>query len=249
MPHLLHIDSSPRSDRSHTRGLTADFVQRWQVKHPDSTVTYRDIGQSPLPHVTEEWIAAAFTPPNERSQAMQDALRLSNELIDELLLADVIVAGIPFYNFGMPSGFKAYIDQIVRIGRTFLFNPDNTESPYTPLVHGKRMIAVISRGDGGYGPGGRNEKNNHLDPHLRTVFRFIGVNDLEIVAAENDEHGGAALVDSLDSARRELQRLATEIQPQKGDDSPDVKNRESTSRRTTSGVGNKVVSGCTRRNI
>ncbi|WP_417375845.1 FMN-dependent NADH-azoreductase [Gimesia maris] len=228
MPHLLHIDSSPRSDRSHTRGLTADFVQSWQVNHPNSTVTYRDIGRSPLPHVTEEWIAAAFTPPNERSQAMQDALRLSNELIDELLLADVIVAGIPFYNFGMPSGFKAYIDQIVRIGRTFLFNPDNEESPYTPLVHGKRMIAVISRGDSGYGSGGRNEKNNHLDPHLRTVFRFIGVNDLEIIAAENDEHGGAALVNSLESARRNILRLAAEDQPQKGDLAPLTRTRRST---------------------
>ncbi|HAH46562.1 NAD(P)H-dependent oxidoreductase [Gimesia sp.] len=220
MPHLLHIDSSPRSDRSHTRSLTADFVQRWQVNHPINTVTYRDIGRSPLPHVTEEWIAAAFTSPDERNQAMQDALRLSNELIDELLLADVIVAGIPFYNFGMPSGFKAYIDQIVRIGRTFLFNPDNEESPYTPLVHGKRMIAVISRGDGGYGSGGRNEENNHLDPHLRTVFRFIGLNDLEIVAAENDEHGGAALVNSLESARRKILRLATENQPQRSDLAP-----------------------------
>ncbi|WP_339681964.1 FMN-dependent NADH-azoreductase [Gimesia maris] len=228
MPHLLHIDSSPRSDRSHTRGLTADFVQRWQVNHPNGTVTYRDIGRSPLPHVTEEWIAAAFTPPNERSQAMQDALRLSNELIDELLLADVIVAGIPFYNFGMPSGFKAYIDQIVRIGRTFLFNPDNEESPYTPLIHGKRMIAVISRGDSGYGSGGRNEKNNHLDPHLRTVFRFIGVNDLEIIAAENDEHGGAALVNSLESARRNILRLAAEDQPQKGDLAPLTRTRRST---------------------
>ncbi|PQO45687.1 FMN-dependent NADH-azoreductase [Blastopirellula marina] len=208
MPHLLHIDSSPRSDRSHTRRLTADFVQRWQDQHPDGTVTYRDVGRNPLPHVTEEWIAAAFTPPEERSPAMQVALQLSDELVDELSQADVIVAGIPFYNFGMPSGFKAYVDQIVRIGRTFLFDPHNEEAPYTPLVHGKRMIAVISRGDGGYGPGGRNEKHNHLDPHLRTVLRFIGIDDLEIVAAENDEHGGTDLANSLESARETLLELA-----------------------------------------
>ena len=143
-----------------------------------------------------------------RSQAMRDALQLSDALVDEILEADSIVAGIPFYNFGMPSGFKAYIDQIVRVGRTFSFHPDNGEATYLPLVHDKRMIAVISRGDGGYGPGGRNEALNHLDPHLRTVLRFIGVNDLEIVAAENDEHGGAALVDSLESARNRLTKLA-----------------------------------------
>ncbi|WP_286178249.1 NAD(P)H-dependent oxidoreductase [Rhodopirellula sp. JC639] len=118
--------------------------------------------------------------------------------------------GLAFYNFGMPSGFKAYVDQIVRVGRTFDFHPDRHDSAYTPLVHGKRLIAVISRGDGGYGPGGRNETLNHLDPHLRTVFSFIGVTEVEIVAIENDEHGGSALADSLDSARRQLLKLAGE---------------------------------------
>ncbi|QDV47162.1 FMN-dependent NADH-azoreductase 1 [Stieleria neptunia] len=208
MNHLLHIDSSPRFDRSHTRRLTAEFAERWKRTHPDGTVTYRDIGRDPLPHVTQEWIAAAFTPANQRSIEMQTALRLSDELVDELFSADLIVAGIPFYNFGMPSGFKAYVDQIVRVGRTFDFHPDDPDSAYTPLVRGKRLIAVISRGDGGYGPGGRNEPLNHLDPHLRTVFSFIGVEQVEIVAAENDEHGGTALADSLNSARRRLLRLA-----------------------------------------
>ncbi|EMI22987.1 acyl carrier protein phosphodiesterase [Rhodopirellula maiorica SM1] len=210
MTHLLHIDSSPRSDRSHTRRLTAEFVQRWRDTHPGGTVTYRDIGRNPLPHVTESWIAAAFTPPKHRNESMQLALRLSDELVDEFLQADLIVAGIPFYNFGMPSGFKAYVDQIVRVGRTFAFDPANRVSPYTPLVHGKRMIAVISRGDGGYGPGGRNQHHNHLDSHLATVLQFIGVNQLEIVAAENDEYGGTDLLNSLESARRTLRGFALE---------------------------------------
>ncbi|QEF96436.1 FMN-dependent NADH-azoreductase 1 [Stieleria maiorica] len=208
MTHLLHINSSPRFDRSHTRRLTSDFVERWKSIHPHGTVTSRDLGTDPLPHVTQDWIAAAFTPPNRRSADMRAALRLSDELIDELFDADLIVAGIPFYNFGMPSGFKAYVDQIVRVGRTFDFHPDDPDSAYTPLVHGKRLIAVVSRGDGGYGPGGPNEMRNHLDPHLRTVFSFIGVEQVEIVAAENDEHGGIALADSLDSARRRLMELA-----------------------------------------
>ena len=123
------------------------------------------------------------------------------------LTADLIVAGIPFYNFGMPSGFKAYIDQIVRVGRTFSFNPDNKKAPFQPLTFGKRLIAVVSRGDGGYGPGGRNETRNHLDPHLRTAFDFIGVTDVTIVAVENDEHGGTALAESLTAARETLRRF------------------------------------------
>lgn len=208
--HLLHIDSSPRRARSHTRQLSSSFVNEWRIRNPHDTIAHRDLGADPLPHVTEEWIAAAFTPPDERTETMRTALRKSDELIDELLKADLIVAGIPFYNFGMPSGFKAYVDQIVRIGRTFAFDPNLPESPYTPLVKGKRMIALISRGDGGYEAGGPNESMNHLDPHLRTVFGFIGITDIEIIAAENDEWGGQALQDSLQNALQRAQQIAVQ---------------------------------------
>lgn len=212
MTHLLHLDASPRNDRSHSRRLTKEVVERWRAAHRDDTVTYRDIGRNPLPHVTEEWIAAAFTAPEKRSPAMREALALSDELVDELVAADVIVAGIPFYNFGMPSGFKAYVDQIVRIGRTFAFHPDEPDRLYEPLTSGKRLIAVIARGDGGYGPGGRNAALNHLDPHLRTVFGFIGITEIDIVAIENDEHGGTALSDSISRARKAIARLVDESQ-------------------------------------
>ncbi|RCS44594.1 FMN-dependent NADH-azoreductase [Bremerella cremea] len=211
--HLLHIDSSPRQARSHTRQLTASFIEKWRACSPHDTVTYRDLGLNPLPHVSEEWIAAAFTPAESRTANMQAALRQSDELVDELLAADLIVAGIPFYNFGMPSGFKAYVDQIVRIGRTFAFDPQQRDSPYTSLVKGKRMIALISRGDGGYEPGGPNEAMNHLDPHLRTVFGFIGITDIEIVAAENDEWGGPALEASLQKALEKTRQIAAHRTP------------------------------------
>lgn len=210
MTRLLQIDASPRGERSHSRRLSREFVAQYQTADPETEVAYRDIGRQPLPHVTEDWIAAAFTPPDQRDHNMREALRLSDELVDELQAADVIVLGIPFYNFGMPSGFKAWIDQIVRVGRTFDFDPDNTASPYTPLVAGKRVIAIISRGDGGYGPGGRNAIHNHLDGHLRTVLGFIGLTDVTIVAAENDEFGGTRLADSLEAARTELRQLVVE---------------------------------------
>lgn len=210
MTRLLQIDASPRGERSHTRRLSREFVEHLQTADPGTEVVYRDIGRQPLPHVTEDWIAAAFTPPDQRDDSMHKSLQLSDELVGELQAADVIVLGIPFYNFGMPSGFKAWIDQIVRVGRTFDFDPEDVESPYTPLVTGKRVIAIISRGDGGYGPGGRNEVHNHLDGHLRTVLGFIGLTDVTIVAAENDEFGGTRLADSLEAARAELRQLAEE---------------------------------------
>jgi len=208
MTHLLHIDASPRGQRSHTRSLTSQFVENWQKQNVAGQLTYRDIGRNPLPHVTEDWIAAAFTETEKRTPKMLESLRLSDQLVDELLNADVIIAGIPFYNFGMPSGFKAYVDQIVRVGRTFGFDAENSSSHYEPLVHGKKLIAVISRGDGGYHLGGRNAHHNHLDPHLKTVFRFIGIEDITMIAVENDEFGGTALADSLAIARQELDDLA-----------------------------------------
>ncbi len=140
MTHLLHIDASPRGERSQSRRLTRELVDSWRAGHPGVTVTHRDVGHDPPPHVDEAWIAAAFAPPAERTRAMHAALRTSDELIDELLAADVWVIGVPMYNFGVPSGFKAYIDQIVRVGRTFAFEPEDAGEPYKPLVRGKRGV-------------------------------------------------------------------------------------------------------------
>lgn len=119
MAHLLHIDASPRSERSHSRRLTREFVEGWKQAHPADVVTYRDVGRSWIPHVDELWIAAAYTPPDQRTPQMWEAIEISDQLVDEFLAADLYVIGVPMYNFSIPSSLKAYIDQIVRIGRTF----------------------------------------------------------------------------------------------------------------------------------
>lgn len=209
MAQLLHIDASPRSNRSHSRALTKEFVDTWLESHPSDTVAYRDVGHHPPPHVDEAWIAAAFAPPEERTQRMLETLKSSDDLVDELLAADIIVIGLPMYNFGVPSSFKAYIDQIVRIRRTFDFNPDDHEYPYKPLVHGKRIFVMVATGDSGYESGGRSAELNHLDPYLRTIFGFIGVTDLTFVHAGNDEFGGERLANSLLNARARIAELAS----------------------------------------
>jgi FMN-dependent NADH-azoreductase len=89
--------------------------------------------------VDEPWIAAGYTPPEQRTPEMWEAIRISDQLVDEFLAAELYVIGIPMYNFSVPSTFKAYIDQIVRIGRTFAFVPDNSANPYKPLLLGKKM--------------------------------------------------------------------------------------------------------------
>lgn len=102
MNRLLHIDASPRGERSHSRRLTREFVETWKKANPINTIVDRDLGRNPIPHVSEDWIAAAFTPENERSPEQKQTLRLSDELVDELLAADIYVMGVPMYNGALP---------------------------------------------------------------------------------------------------------------------------------------------------
>lgn len=207
MSHLLHIDASPRGERSHSRRMTQEFVKQWQQFHPNDTITYRDIGHNPIPHVDEAWIAAAFSPPEQHTPELRAAIELSDQLVDEFLAADIYVIGVPMYNFSVPSGFKAYIDQIVRIGRTVAFEPQDGANVFKPLVLGKKMFIVETRGDSGFQPGGRYAEMNHHDPYLRTVFGFLGITDITFVHVENDEYGGHKLADSIAQARTRIAEL------------------------------------------
>jgi FMN-dependent NADH-azoreductase len=207
MPHLLHIDASPRGERSHSRRMTREFAEQWKQAHPNDTVTYRDIGRNPIPHVDESWIAAAFTSPEQYTSELRAAIHLSDRLVDEFLAADVYVMGVPMYNFSIPSGFKAYIDQIVRVGRTVAFEPSDTSNVFKPLVLGKKMYIIEARGDSGFQPGGKYEKMNFHDSYLVTVFGFMGITDINFVHVENDEYGGQKLAESIANARTKIAEL------------------------------------------
>lgn len=207
MAQLLHIDSSPREKRSRSRQMTEELVKRWKYIYPDDKVVYRDLGHYPVPHVDEPWIAAAYTPPEERTADLRSAIRTSDLLVDEFLAADLYVIGVPMYNFGIPSTLKAYIDQIVRIGRTFNFAPENHENPYIPLVLGKKMFIVSARGASGYEPNEPNEKTNYQTTYLRTIFGFMGITDIEIINVDNEEAGEQKLTESIEAARTKLARL------------------------------------------
>lgn len=207
MAHLLHIDSSPRGQRSHSRRLTKEFVEAWQQVHPSDTFTYRDVGRNPIPHLDESWIAAGYTPPEQRTPEMWEALRVSDQLVDEFLGADIYVIGVPMYNFSIPSALKAYIDQIVRIGRTFNFKPENAANPYIPLVLGKKMFIVAARGGSGFGVGGKSEILNYQTPYLATIFGFMGVTDIEFIELENDESGEQKLKEAIAQAHTQIAQL------------------------------------------
>jgi FMN-dependent NADH-azoreductase len=217
---ILRLDSSARSDSSdrspygsHTRRLTERFLRRWQAAQPQDLVTVRDVGQAPPHPVTGKWIHAAFTKPEQREPWMVEALAESDALVDELIASDLIVAGVPMYNFGMPAQMKAWIDNIVRVGRTFGFDRTREGEPYWPMLEGmgKRLVVLSARGDYGYDPGGRMAHVNHVEAGLRDVFAYLGVTDFASVAVEYDEFRDARFEASMAAAEHAVDALVDRL--------------------------------------
>jgi FMN-dependent NADH-azoreductase len=216
MTSLLHIDSSARPGRagehphgSHSRRLSHAFVSRWLAARPGDEVIYRDVGAAPPRPVHHEWIPSAFTPEAHRTPAQRAALQESDTLVRELQAAEVVVIGMPMYNFGMPAPLKAWVDGIVRIGLTFDFDPGRAD-PYVPLLadRPRRAVLLSSRGGHGFDAGGALAAVNHADTALRDVLAFIGITDVRTIAIEHEEAGGEALAASSAAALREVDALA-----------------------------------------
>lgn len=200
MTHLLHIDTSPRGERSFSRRLTQKFMNEWKAAHPEDVVTYRDLGHQQPPAVSEAWIAAAFSSPANYTPDLADAIRLSDELIDELLAADRYVFGVPMYNFSVPANFKAYIDQVVRAGRTFAI----TDQGYQGLVHNKKALVITAQG-GQYRPGTPSEGYNFHEPYIRAIFGLMGITDISFIYADGLAAGDEAREKSLTEAEAAIQ--------------------------------------------
>ncbi|PJI39062.1 NAD(P)H-dependent oxidoreductase [Ferrovibrio sp.] len=225
MTTLLVLDASARPQSSathrfgsHTRRLTARFLSRWREMRPQDAVMQRDLGQHPPPPVTGDWIHAAFTAPEQREPWMRETLSLSDRLIDEVIAADVIVAGLPMYNFGPPAQFKAYIDNIVRVGRTFGFDRTRDGEPYWPLLaaQNKTLVLLGSRGDYGYDAGGRIAAMNHVEASTRTAFAYIGITDVESVAVEYDEFADDRLAASIAKAEQGVDGIVQRLLSRRG---------------------------------
>ena len=187
MTTILHIDASVRRDRSLSRKLSRAFVEEWLRREPAAMVISRDVGCNPPPLVTEAWISAAFTPPEQRQADQHDELRHSDELIDELDRANVIVIGTPMHNYGMPAALKSWFDKVVRIGKTFTFDLARGDFPLEPVMRGKTLVVLSARGEFGFGPGGVREKMNHLETHIFTCAHYLGVEESHLIAIDYQE--------------------------------------------------------------
>jgi FMN-dependent NADH-azoreductase len=219
-PHsLLWIDSSARPGRSgtdprgsHTRRLTARFIERWQAARPQDSIVYRDVGANPPAPVTGDWVTAAFTKPDRRDARQRATLAESDALTAELVAADVIVIGAPMYNFGIPAPLKAWIDNVVRVGMTFGFDRARGEIPYWPmLTGGKQLVILSSRGDHGYDPGGRLAGINLVEASLTIPLSYIGIDRHEGVAIEYDEFADDRLAASIAGAEARTDALAARL--------------------------------------
>ncbi|WP_371480418.1 FMN-dependent NADH-azoreductase [Kitasatospora sp. NBC_00315] len=160
MPTLLHIDSSAFVDGSVSREVSAAFRDAWLEQHPEGTVIYRDVAVNPVPHLGADGIGGGFVPEDQRTPEQIAALALREELAAELELADAVVIGTPMYNFSIPSSLKAWLDQVIIVGRTGGESPSAAGTPVT----------VVSARGGSYGPGSPRESFEFVTTYLEKVL-------------------------------------------------------------------------------
>ena len=182
MTKLLVVETSPRGDQSISRNMTRRFVAEWQTAHPDGEVVVRDLTETNLQFVTAPWLQAYFTPDAQHSPEMKAELRLSDELVSELLACDHLVIATPVYNYNVPAALKAWIDSIVRKGLTLGFDGKG-------LVTGKTATVLMASG-GVYTEGSPIRDRDIATQYLRLLLGVIGITDVTVVAG-----GGAKAVD------------------------------------------------------
>jgi len=191
MKTLFQLNTSLFTDAGQSTQLAERFVTAWRAANSGAKVVVRDIGREPVPHLTAERFAAFLATPEAQTPEQRAIVSFSDALIEELRRADVIVIGLPMYNFGVPSSLKAYFDHIARAGLTFRYTPQGPVG----LLTGKKVYVFATRG-GAYA-------GTPLDTqtaYVRDFLRFIGIEDVEFVYAERlnlgAEHKGAALSDA-----------------------------------------------------
>jgi FMN-dependent NADH-azoreductase len=202
MPTLLHIDTSPRAASVSSR-LAATFVTKWKLQNPSGTVVHHNTSHEDLPYLDEAMVEAFFVPHAELNFEQKHTLAYADKLVNELLTADLIVLGVPMWNLSIPASLKAWIDLIVREGRTFAFAGQGV----APLVPpGKRVYVFTARG-GAYLPGSLLHSLDFQEPYLRAILGVIGLTEIEFIHAERQSESPEIAAEALAGAERALAEL------------------------------------------
>lgn len=204
---LLEIQSSVRFEQSVSRALSREFIQTWQKFYPNGQYRQRDVGLNPPDHPTELWTTANYLPSDSRTIEMETALTESEQLIEELLWADRLVIGVPMYNFSVPSTLKAYLDNIVRINRTFTFDPVTYR--FQGLAKGSKAL-IVTPSAGNFVTGTPLGNMNFCDTYLRSVLSFIGIEDVVVVPIPDQFMSDEIRQREILTAKAKLVNLAAE---------------------------------------
>ncbi|MDZ7823686.1 MAG: NAD(P)H-dependent oxidoreductase [Ahrensia sp.] len=194
MSTILSIQSSARSEGSFSRDLSAELISKLNASGAHKIVN-RDCSET-IPHLSGAFLAADFTPQDQRSQIQRETLKVSDDLVAELMAADILVIGAPIYNFSVPAALKAWIDMVCRAGQTFAY----TENGPKGLIEGKKAYLVIASGGVPI-----DSPVDFATPYLRHVLGFLGITDVEVVGAEGMAYNPDA---GLAKARAAIEKAA-----------------------------------------
>lgn len=195
---ILQINSSSRPDASHSSRLASAIVERVQTSQGKGQVTVRDLGRTPVAELDEAALQALFTAAEQRTAEQAERVAIDDALIAEIQAADVVVLGVPMYNFGVPAQLKNWIDAIARARVTFTY----TEKGPVGLLTGKKVYVALTRG-GRY----RNTPADTQVPYLKTVLAFLGMSDVQFVYAEGLAMGPQAEQEGLADAHAQIDEL------------------------------------------
>jgi FMN-dependent NADH-azoreductase len=205
MKNILLVSCSPRGEQSCSHQIASRIVDELKFNHPGARVAVRDLANEPLPHVGQAFIGALASPAERRTVAQAQAIELSDDLVGELFAADVVVLAAPMYNFGVPSSLKAWVDHIVRSGRTFTYTQNGPQG----LLKDKRVILVVSRG--GVYSDGPMKAMDFQESYLRSILDFIGISDVYVVRVEGVAMGEGAVERAMASAREQAETVAQSL--------------------------------------
>jgi FMN-dependent NADH-azoreductase len=178
MKQILIVESSPRGAESASRQLTDKLRERLKTLYPEAKLVEHDLAKDPLPHLDYQTVRAIFTRDRTEAESLKEVLRLSDQHTDDVLSSDLLVIASPMWNFGLPSSLKAWVDHIVRPGKTFRYTGNGAEG----LALRKKAILVLA--SGGVFTEGPWKSWDTVEPYLRLILGFIGITDVQTVRAE-----------------------------------------------------------------
>ena len=197
---ILRIDSSGRQHGSSSRALADELVAALADRYGQVQLVKRDLAES-IPHVDQAWIEANFTPEENRRDSQRKVLSFSDLLVAELKEAEVLVIGVPIYNFGVPAALKAWVDMIARARLTFAY----TENGPVGLLREKKAFIVVASGGVGV-----DSPVDFATPYMRQALKFVGITDIEVIVADQQNVRGE---ESVSAARAQIANAVYTSQP------------------------------------